>query len=158
MSALSSRSRARMSDADLWEFVAGRDVVICSTLGRDGWPHAVPLSFVVRDGTVWAWSFAKAQKVRNLERDPRCTLMFEHGVDYDQMRGAMLRCEAVLHRDHETVGGFGRELVARYGGGDAGVDVVDRQAGKRVAVEFVQTGRRVTWDHRKLTGRHGREG
>ena len=38
--------------------------------------HLMPLWFVVRDGTIWAWTFAKSQKVRNLERDPRATLQW----------------------------------------------------------------------------------
>ena len=39
----------------------------------------MPLWYVVRDGELWAWTFAKSQKVRNLERDPRATLQVEAG-------------------------------------------------------------------------------
>ena len=46
-------------------------IVVCATNGRDGWPHLMPLWYVVRDGELWAWTYAKSQKVRNLERDDR---------------------------------------------------------------------------------------
>ena len=74
----------------------------------------MPLWYVVRDGTLWAWTYAKSQKTKNLERDPRATLQVETGESYEQLRGLMLRTEAVLHRDEATVLGFVAELAARY--------------------------------------------
>ena len=59
----------------------------------------MPLWYVVRDGEVWAWTYAKSQKVRNLERDPRATLQVEAGEQYDELRGVMLEADAVIHRD-----------------------------------------------------------
>jgi hypothetical protein len=103
---------------------------------------------------MWAWTYAKSQKVRNLERDDRCTLQVEAGETYDQLRGLMLKARAVIHRDVETVAALGLELARRYGAvtgelPDAAVDAVRAQAPKRVALEFRET-RRASWDHRKL--------
>ena len=42
----------------------------------------MPLWYVVRDGELWSWTYAKSQKVRNLERDRRCTLQVEAGDEY----------------------------------------------------------------------------
>ena len=70
----------------------------------------MPLWYVVRDGELWAWTFAKSQKVRNLERDPRATLQIEAGETYDQLRGVMFECEVEIDRDLETVTGVGMEL------------------------------------------------
>ena len=39
----------------------------------------MPLWYVVRDGELWAWTYAKSQKVRNLQRDARATLQVEAG-------------------------------------------------------------------------------
>jgi hypothetical protein len=67
----------------------------------------------------------------------------------------MLRCEVVLHRDPEVVEGIGMELVERYAGGpvDEGArDAFRAQVPKRVGLEFVETGSRVSWDHGKLAG------
>jgi hypothetical protein len=33
----------------------------------------------VADGELRSWTYAKSQKVRNLERDPRATLLVETG-------------------------------------------------------------------------------
>jgi PPOX class probable F420-dependent enzyme len=151
---MSRRAETAMSAAEAAEFLAGQPTVTCATLGRDGRPHLMPLWYVVRDGELWAWTFAKSQKVRNLERDPRCTLQVEAGVVYDELRGVMLRCIARIHRDTDVVEALGLEIMRRYhADGELApevVAVVRRQAPKRVALQFVEDGRRASWDHRKL--------
>ena len=61
----------------------------------------MPLWYTVRDGDIWAWTFGKSQKVKNLERDPRCTLLVEAGVEYGELRGVQIEAEAELIRDVE---------------------------------------------------------
>ena len=151
---MSRRDQIKMSDEEVLAFLDEERVVTCATFGPRGWPHLMPLWYVVRDGTIWAWTFAKSQKVKNLDRDARATLQVEAGESYDQLRGVMLECDTVVHRDIDTVLPFGMELMARYGGGQSGgipEDVVRKQAEKRVALEFRER-HRATWDHRKLGG------
>jgi hypothetical protein len=106
----------------------------------------------VRDDRIWAWTYAKSQKVKNLERDPRATLQIETGLEYAELRGVMLRCDVGIHRDVDVVTDFAMELVGRYlGGGEGAREAFAKQAPKRVALEFVERDR-VTWDHRKLSG------
>src|ERR1700757_4590731 len=142
-----------MSDAELATFLDEQRVVTCATLGARGWPHLMPLWYVVREREVWAWTYAKSQKVRNLERDPRATLQVEDGRQYHELRGVMIEATVVLHRELEDVTGFGVELSRRYGAaaGRDMLDVIRRQAAKRVALQFVPQ-RTATWDHRKLGG------
>jgi len=153
---VSRRDQIRMTDEEVDAFLEEQRVVVVATNGRDGFPHLMPLWYVVRDGRLWGWTYAKSQKTRNLERDPRATLEVEDGVQYDRLRGVMLRTEARVHRDVETVAGIGVALVDRYSGTgpefDGLRDFFRSQAPKRVGLEFVETGRRATWDHRKLAG------
>jgi hypothetical protein len=92
----------------------------------------------------------------NLERDPRATLQVEDGVQYHELRGAMLECDVELERDTARVTDYGMALFERYAadGGQLPPEVraqVEKQAPKRVGLRFVPT-RVVTWDHRKLGG------
>jgi PPOX class probable F420-dependent enzyme len=151
---MSRRDQIRMSDDEVRAFLEEQRTVICATNGRDGWPHLMPLWYVVRDGRLWSWTYAKSQKTRNLERDARATIQVEAGVEYEQLRGVMFECEVAIHRETEDVAALGREIFARYTGGELSDDVrtmVSKQAPKRVALEFVEHSR-VTWDHRKLSG------
>ena len=144
---MSFRSRIAMSDEEVLAFLDEERTLTCATVGTDGWPHLMPLWYVVRDGECWAWTYAKSQKVRNLERESRCTLQVEAGDTYTELRGVMLKCAAAIHRDPELVASVGTDLARRYGGADG--HVTPEQATKRVALQFVSS-RVASWDHRKL--------
>jgi hypothetical protein len=155
---MSRRDQIRMSDEEVSAFLEEERTVICATNGRRGWPHLMPLWYVVRetgpDGApeLWAWTFAKSQKARNLERDARATLQVEAGAEYAELRGVMLECDVVVHRGLEPTRELGVELYTRYTGVDDDVrEMIGKQAPKRVALQFVER-RRATWDHRKLAG------
>ena len=101
----------------------------------------MPMWFVPREGEIWIWTYAKSQKVRNLERDPRATLLVETGHEYGELRGAMIEAEAEIHSDFETVIGFAEELTLRYAEGISSVEgdakaALEAQAPKRVAIRF----------------------
>ncbi len=160
-----------MTGEELAAFLAGERTVTCATVGSRGWPHLMPLWYVLRepDGPpegeprprIWAWTYGSSQKVRNLERDPRATLQVETGEAYPELRGAMLECEAVIHRDLETVAALGVAILLRNSvprGQEPPAELppqaraaVEAQAAKRVGLEFVER-RRTSWDHRKLGG------
>jgi PPOX class probable F420-dependent enzyme len=151
---VSRRDLIKMTADEAQGFLDEQRTVICATNGRDGWPHLMPLWYVVRDGTLWSWTYAKSQKTRNLERDPRASLQVEAGEQYDQLRGILLRCDVTIHRETADVAQLGLEIFARYTGGDLPDEtraMVQAQAPKRVAFEFVERSR-ATWDHRKLAG------
>jgi nitroimidazol reductase NimA-like FMN-containing flavoprotein (pyridoxamine 5'-phosphate oxidase superfamily) len=148
---MNARERIRMSPAELAAFLAEERTVVCATNGRDGFPHLMPLWYVVRDGELWAWTYAASQKVRNLERDARATLLVEAGEVYEELRGVMLTAETVIERDGAVVAALGLELYTRYLDvvTDEVVKMIEHQAPKRVALRFVERSR-TSWDHRKL--------
>ena len=145
-----------MTDAELRDFLAEQMIMSCATIGPNGRPHLVALWYVP-DGTasLGGWTYAKSQKARNLERDPRATIQVEDGVQYHELRGAMMECDVELERDTERVADVGMALFERYAGGaelpEGTRDMVLRQAPKRVGLRFVPT-RVVSWDHGKLGG------
>ncbi|HSZ05538.1 MAG TPA: pyridoxamine 5'-phosphate oxidase family protein [Solirubrobacteraceae bacterium] len=162
---MSRREQIRMSEAEAAAFLAEERTVTCATSGPRGWPHLMPLWYVLRESPadesgprLWAWTYAVSQKVRNIEREPKATLQVEAGEEYQLLRGVMLECDVVVHRELETVKALGHEIFARYASprgqppmelpAEVGL-MVDKQAAKRVALEFVEL-RRASWDHRKL--------
>lgn len=154
---MSRRDQITMTDDEVRSFLAEERTVVCATNGPDGFPHLMPLWFVVRDDRLWAWTYGASQKVRNLERDPRATIQVEAGVEYHLLRGVMFTCDVVVHTETPVVADTGLAIFRRYGGdadGEVAEDVramVLKQAAKRVALEFVERSR-ATWDHRKLAG------
>jgi hypothetical protein len=144
---VSRRDAIAMSDAEVLAFLDEQRTLTCATIGPDAWPHLMPLWYVVRDGECWAWTYGKSQKVRNLERESRCTVQVETGSSYTELRGVMIKCVCAIHRDPVVVAGVGTELGARYSGSTYAV--TPEQAGKRVALQFIVSST-ASWDHRKL--------
>jgi PPOX class probable F420-dependent enzyme len=151
---VSRRAEIVLTDQEIAQLLDEQRTLICATIGRDGWPHLMPLWSIVRDGECWSWTYAKSQKVRNVERDPRCTVQVETGEQYNELRGVMFKCECALLRDVDAVAEIGAEIAARYGGAALDDEVraaMRKQAAKRVGLHFVVRDT-ASWDHRKLGG------
>ena len=153
---MSRRDEIKLSDDEQRELLESERVVVVASLGQSGWPHLMPLWYVLRDGEIWTYTYAKSQKVRNLERDPTATLLVETGHEYAELRGVMIEAEAEINRDHDLVFEVAKQLTLRYADGFDSIEGdaaegLKAQARKRVAIRFVAK-RVATWDHRKLGG------
>jgi len=154
----SRRDQIKLTEEEQRELIDGERIVVVSSLGPRGWPHVMPLWYVPRDAEIWIWTYAKSQKVKNLERDPRATLLIETGHEYTELRGVMIEAEAEIERDIDTVFPLAEELTLRYAEGlssleDDARDALKAQAAKRVAIRF-RARDTASWDHRKLGGRY----
>ncbi|MFN8150032.1 MAG: pyridoxamine 5'-phosphate oxidase family protein [Solirubrobacterales bacterium] len=152
----SRRDQIKLTPEEQLELLDEERIVVATTIGPRGWPHSMPLWYVVRDGDIWVWTFGKSQKVKNLERDDRCTLLIEAGHEYQELRGIQIEARAELIRDPDEIFEFAKELTVRYAEGldsieDAAAEPLRAQARKRVAIHF-RPERTATWDHRKLGG------
>jgi PPOX class probable F420-dependent enzyme len=150
---MSQRARITMTDEERRRFLNQEHALACATIGPGGRPHLVTLWYLVDGDTLVCWTYAKSQKVRNLERDPRATVQVEAGSTYDELRGVMLECDVDIERDRERVLATGVALAARHSGepDEEARAVIAHQAAKRVMLRFTPT-RVASWDHRKLGG------
>lgn len=159
----SRRELVSMTEAEMWAFIEGQRSVQCATLDRQGWPHLTTLWFAVVDGAVVLESFTKAQKVQNLKRDDRISLLWEGGERYSELRGAVIQGHAQLVDGATDTEAF--EAVVRYHvavlerNNDEGLDsamieqVVRDMAAKKTTI-LVRPERCYSWDHRKLGGKY----
>src|SRR5436853_6137691 len=126
-----------MTNEELRAFLAEQMIVSCATIGPHGRAHLVPLWYVAEGMELRGWTYAKSQKARNLERDPRATLQVEDGVGYEELRGVMLECDVTIERDpREVAEGYGMPLFAGYAGasGPAAAGLGEPQAPKTVGL------------------------
>ena len=153
----SMRDRIRMSDEELRAYLAEGRTIQVASVGRDARPHLVPMWYAVDDeGCVVFTTYGSSQKVRNLERDPRITLLVEDGAVYGKLRGVMIEGEAEVVNDLDYTRDVMSLVGAKYSGerrDDAaeGRSPPDRERAiaKRVVVR-VRPQRTTSWDHRKL--------
>ena len=151
---MSRRDQIRMTDDETRAFLeAGRDLQVAS-LNADGTPHLVTMWYALDGGDLCFWTYGKSQKVVNLRRDPRLSVLVATGDVYEELKGVSIVGHAEIVDAPDEVLAFGLQLFPRYWG-PADDELVragiEAQAKKRVVIR-VKADKTVTWDHAKLAG------
>jgi PPOX class probable F420-dependent enzyme len=154
------RGRIAMQSAEVAAFLTESRTAILATTGPDGTPDPVPMWFVVEDDVLWMRTYAKSQKVRNLERHPRAAILVETGERYVELRGVQLTGEVEIVRDIDVICRVFADLMVKYEGLDPQfvddtAEAYRPTAGKQVALAVRWTQPEwsvVSWDHRKQSG------
>jgi PPOX class probable F420-dependent enzyme len=144
-----------MTQTAIQEFLRGPHVAVLSTIDRLGFPHAVGIYYAGGLDEMAMWVYGKSQKVINVERDPRCSVLVEAGEPYADLKGVLLRGEARVERERDVVYELGRVVYERYFYPRTGIpfdqgphERIAKQSEKRVCLTLTPT-RVASWDHAK---------
>lgn len=152
----SRRETIAMTPTELSAYLEQQRRIILITNDANGLPHPMPMNYGIDgDGRIVIVTFRKSQKVKNLLRDPRATLLVESGNAYAELKSAILYCNAEIITDPEEIAA-NMALVRADGAMTASMspamsEQVRASLAKRVALRFTPFGN-VTWDHGKLGG------
>jgi general stress protein 26 len=149
--AVPRRRQIRFTPEEQAQFLSEHSKCALATIDKDGFPHVVAMGFYLGDdGAFYMTSYAKAQKVLNIRRNPKVGLMIEAGARYAELRGVMVRGSCEIIEDVETV----RQVMNhRRGAAESGREGALDSAPKRVVLKIVPH-KITSWDHRKLGGRY----
>ncbi len=149
------RSQITMTDEEVQVFLETQRILNVATIGPTGHPHLVAMWYVLVNGKIQFWTFAKSQKIVNLRRDPRMTGLIESGESYSELKGVELVGSGRIVEDFEQILDMGKAVAVRYNGPEAAAEAVlpfiEAQARKRFVVEL-EIERVVSWDHSKISG------
>jgi len=148
---VNQRKAIQMTPEEIDAFLAERRPMSMCSIGADGSIHAIAMWYGFLDGCITVETKAKSQKVQNLRRDPRLTLLFEDGDYYEELRGVELVGRAEIVDDPDQLWKLGISVFERYYGAysDDLKPFLEAMLNKRVAVKM-HAERTVSWDHRKL--------
>jgi len=156
-----ARKDITMTDIEITSFLSeGAPILQLATIGKDGSPHQAPMWFTMDDNRIVFRSFTKSQKIVNLMRDPRLSVLVEQGHAYAELQGVMIQGTARLITDPAYVLKIYGALAARYPMlGNEPIEMNEqslenafgRFAPKNTAV-IVEPTRVTSWDHTKLGG------
>jgi PPOX class probable F420-dependent enzyme len=148
------RDAIRMTDDEMWKFIEEQKSLQVATLGKDGMPHLTTLWFAIVDKEIVFETFSKSQKVLNLKRDDRISVLLEDGVEYSKLRGVSIQGRAHLEHEADKVHPYAL-AVMRRNQPEIPEDKLDEAArmlaSKRSAV-IIKPERIISWDHNKLGG------
>jgi PPOX class probable F420-dependent enzyme len=80
-----------LDDARIQGFLATKEVAVLATLQADGAPLAMPMWFLHGPAALTMISVADTQKVRNLRRDPRVSVVAEAVSGSGEIRGVTVQ-------------------------------------------------------------------
>ena len=146
-----------MTDDELRKFLDQTKTMIICSIGKGGVPHPMPMWFALDDdGAVVMTTFTKSQKIQNLKRDPRVSLLAEAGETYSDLRGVVIYGSAEIDTEVESVFETLRRVSVRMGTVPAEDTEAVREgliaSAKKRCLIRVKPDKVVSWDHRKLGG------
>ena len=152
------RDEIRMTDAEIRDFLRAHKTIILNSIGPDGMPHPMPMWFVSDDDFVISMAtFRGTQKIVNLRRDPRVSLLVESGREYAELKGVVIYGTAELSDDTDAIiatleAASQKETTPLTAEArQAAHEGMKKTAPKRVLIR-VKPNRIVSWDHSKLAG------
>jgi len=155
---MSRRDQIRMTDGEIRDFLRENKTIIINSIGPDGYPHPMPMWFSFDDALVVSMTtFRKSQKILNLRRDPRVSLLVESGLEYQELKGVVIYGRAELSEDLDEViaallAAAGQEAPADDEAAQTAMrDVMEKTASKRTVIR-VEPERIISWNHAKLGG------
>lgn len=153
----SRRSLIRMTPDEIRRYLDEQRRIIVVTIGPDGMPHPVPMNYGVDDvGRVIITTFRKSQKILNLQRDPRASLLVESRDTYHELKSVILYADAEIVVDPDRVAENMRRIrssgLLTVQEGSLMEGQVRASMIKRGVVLFTPF-KSVSWDHSKL-GEH----
>lgn len=159
---MSRRQIIAMTEDEVARYIASQLTIIVVSNGPGGFPHPMPMHFCVEDdGCIAMTTYRKSQKVLNLQRDPRATLLIESGVRYEELRSVVIHAQTEIIDDRDAtlacMLACRKHSDAARGDGAASVDDASFRAGaekratKRLVLKF-HAQQTMSWDHAKLGG------
>ena len=101
---MSRRGLIQMSDDEVRAYLNASKTIILTSNGPGGYPHPMPMWFGIdEDGTIRMTTFRASQKVKNLKRDPRVSLLVESGEEYSELMGVVFYGKAQVIDDIDAV-------------------------------------------------------
>jgi PPOX class probable F420-dependent enzyme len=150
---MNKQRQIQLTPAEQAAFLREGHKAALATLDKDGFPHVVAMGFLAKDDAIYMTSYAKAQKVVNIKRNPKVGLMIETGKNYGDFRGLMIRGHCDIIEDSALVAGVIQELQAKQSGKTETPREAVASAPKRVILKITPE-KVASWDHTKLGGKY----
>ena len=151
----SLRDKIKMSEKELSTFLQKQISLQIGTINKDGSPHLTTMWYFYDGENFIFHTYTKSQKIINLQRDPRITLLTEAGSQYSDLQGIIIygNAEIINGKDNlEEVTRYMEMVGEKYIKEEDGAQYIEGmklQAPKR-SVVIVKPSKFISWDHTKI--------
>ena len=150
------RRSFRLTDDEIWEYVASAHTGIMTTLRRDGMPIAMPLWFAAVDRAIYVHT--RGKKLARLAHDPRASFLVESGEQWADLKAVHFTGRAApVELDPDLLQRVENESARKYDAyrlpaSDMPSATAEHYASTMRWVRFDPDARVLSWDNRKLVG------
>ena len=120
--------------------------VILTTIGRDGYPHSVPIGYFRQGDEIYMGGRLNTQRAKNIQRNPKVSLQIESGTTMADIKGVLIQGDAELVTEPDAVLPLLREASRRRGMPE---DQLPTEARPGVAYVRVTPRKVISWDYGK---------
>ncbi len=149
------RDVIKMADDEILLFIERQKSIQVATLGKNGWPHLTTLWFALDNNEIILETFSKSQKIKNLQRDNRISVLLEEGDIYEQLKAVSIEGHAELITDVEEVHRLHMKVILRNNTAGYPQEILEEaskaMAPKKTAIR-IKPNKIMSWDHSKLAG------
>lgn len=152
----SRRADIALTEEEKQKFMEDGWTLQVASIGPGGYPHLVAMWYVIVDGKIHFTTFGKSQKVINLRRDPKISVMLESGKGYAELRGLVIEGTGTILEDTPFTAKVMGMVGQKYNGIPAPTETPEaalKVASKRVVIRIDPVDI-YSWDHTKLGGRY----
>ena len=118
--------------------------LVLTTIGRGGYPHSVPIGYFRMGQDIYVGGRASAQRLRNVERNPRVSALLETGNTRRDIKGLLIQGDAKVITDSEELLPIAREAARQRGAAEAELPA---QAPPGIAYLRISPKRIISWDY-----------
>ena len=118
--------------------------LILTTIGRDGFPHSVPIGYFRLGDEIYVGGRAGTQRAKNIERNPRVSALIESGSTMQDIKGLMVQGDAEVVTQPEELLRLMREAAKQRGTPE---DQLPSEPRPGVAYIRITPRRHISWDY-----------
>ena len=159
---MSRREQIRMTQKEIDSYLRSHCRITIISNSSNGYPHPMPMNYAItHDNYIEMTTYKKSQKVLNLERDKRATLLVETGDSYESLKSVLIQADSKVIDDWESTVKCMKACRSHAnkvrGKNTTQEDDIafdessKRRSKKRLVLRFVPR-HYISWDHSKLKG------
>lgn len=120
--------------------------IALTTIGKDGFPHTVPIGYFRVGGDIYIGCRSGTQKLKNIERNPKVSVMLESGSTMEDIKGVCIQGDADVILDPQQQLPLLRESMRRRG---TPADQLPTEARPGAAYIHISPKKVISWDYAK---------
>lgn len=118
--------------------------IVLTTIGKDGMPHTVPIGYFRIGDDVYLGGRTGTQRIKNIERNPKVSLLIESGKTMQDIKGLMIQGEADIVSEPDDVLPLMQKAAKQRGASD---DQLPKEVRPGIAYVRVRPQRFISWDY-----------